>query len=310
MVRFLAAALAAAVALPAPAAPRFVSFTLENDFLAGYDRHYTNGVQAAWLADMDELPQALRALPPLSWSEERDVVMAIGQRIYTPIDQSREVPDPGDRPYAGWLYLLTEVRTRKGPEIDHVSGTIGIAGPASLGRQTQDLAHALIGQERAQGWDSQLHNRATFTLGFERTWPRVAQAQFAGHRADLAMRAGATVGNVFTYANVGAVARYGDNLPDDVPTTHISLAPSRDGYRGSQAARGWYAWLGVDARAVARNLFLEGVTRKPYGGDLQAGVALTWPGARLAFALVQRSPEFEGQAGPDRFGQLAVSFAY
>jgi hypothetical protein len=259
---------------------------------------------------MDELPQALRVLPPLAWSEERDVVMAIGQRIYTPIDQEREVPDPADRPYAGWLYLLTEVRTRKGPEIDHVSGTIGVIGPASLGRQTQDFAHALIGQGRARGWDSQLHNRAAFTLGFERTWPRVAQGQFAGHRADVTTRAGATVGNVFTYANVGVVARYGDNLPDDVPTTHISLAPSRDGYRGSSTSRGWYVWVGADGRAVAHNLFLEGVKRKPLGGDVQAGIALTWPGARLGFALVQRSREFEGQAGSDRFGQLAVSFAY
>ena len=54
MVRFLArlVAVLAASALPALAGtPRFVSITLENDFFAGYDRHYTNGLQAAWLVD-------------------------------------------------------------------------------------------------------------------------------------------------------------------------------------------------------------------------------------------------------------------
>jgi len=35
-----------------------------------------------------------------------------------------------------------------------------------------------------------------------------------------------------------------------------------------------------------------------------------WPRARLGFTIVQRSKEFAGQGGNDRFGQLAVSFTY
>ena len=43
---------------------------------------------------------------------------------------------------------------------------------------------------------------------------------------------------------------------------------------------------------------------------MQAGIALAWPDARVGFTYIQRSREFEGQPGPDRFGQLTLSLAY
>src|SRR5262245_45735390 len=86
--------------------PRLASITIENDFFAGYDLHYTNGIQAAFLVDRADMPTFLRALPPVRWSTDPQVVVAIGQRIYTPADTDVEVADPGDRPYAGWLYLM------------------------------------------------------------------------------------------------------------------------------------------------------------------------------------------------------------
>ena len=51
------------------------------------------------------------------------------------------------------------------------------------------------------------------------------------------------------------------------------------------------------------------VHRKPLGFDTQLGIAVVWPSARIGFAFVQRSREFAGQDRPDRFGQLALSFA-
>ena len=42
--------------------------------------------------------------------------MAIGQRMYTPANSDRDVADPRDRPYAGWSYVMTDVRTRPDPQ--------------------------------------------------------------------------------------------------------------------------------------------------------------------------------------------------
>ena len=274
------------------------SITVENDFFVGYDHHYTNGVQLAFAATPS-------------------TVVAFGQRMYTPTNTDTATPDPKDRPYAGWLYALTDTRLPTTDTIDHLTLSLGMVGPHALGRQAQNAVHRVLGNAEAKGWDSQIGSEATLLVGYERAWPRVVSGQIGERSYDVATRVGGEIGNVFTYAATGAVVRYGHNLPDDIPVTHISLGPPRDGYRGARES-GWYVWAGVDARAVAHNMFLDGntvrdspsVQRKPFGYDGQLGAAFAWPLARVGFAYVQRSREFDGQQGPDRFGQLTLSFAY
>ena len=297
----------------APAAEtRFASFTFENDFFAGYDRHYTNGVQLATLVNLEGAPEWLR-----SASADPQAVTAIGQRIYTPANTDIDPPNPADRPYAGWAYLMLDLRTRASPTIDHLSATIGVTGPASGAQQTQGFVHRTLIEPVSRGWETQLRSRATFMLGYERAWPAIAQTKLGNHHVDLAVRVSANAGTPITYASAGAVLRYGANLPTDLPVTHISLGPPRDGFRGAPTF-GWYAWAGLDAHAVAYNSFIDAPTyagpsrieRERFGHDVQVGVAAVWPRARVGFTLLQRSKEFEGQDGADRFGQLAVSFAY
>ena len=292
---------------------RFTSFTFENDFFAGYDKHYTNGVQAAFLADLDGAPNWLRWL-----TADPQAVIAVGQRIYTPTDTDVRIPQPHDRPYAGWLYVMGDLRTVAAPTIDHLTVTAGMVGPASGARRTQNGIHRLLHGSAAEGWDTQVRNRATLMAGYERAWPRVAQGAFGNRQVDLSLRAAANAGTPFTYADVGAILRYGSHLPSDIPVTHISLGPPRDGFRGTPQF-GWYVWAGFDARAVAYNSFIQApafsgaphVSRKNFGNDVQVGVAFAWSHARVGFTMVQRSKEFqEQQGGSDRFGQLAVSFAF
>lgn len=297
--------------------PRFVSITIDNDFFAGYDQHYTNGFQVAFLIDRSDMPDFVRRLPLIRGSIDPQFTFAVGQRIYTPANTNVAKPDPNDRPYAGWLYVVADARTTAGSAVDHVLVSLGTVGPASLARQTQSAAHHAFSSRAAPGWDTQIRNAPTFMVGFERAWPGMSHLSFAGSEFDISPRVGGVIGNVFTYASIGAVFRLGHHLPNDLPSTHISLGPPRDGYRGASQF-GWYLWTGFDGRAVGRNIFLDGSTfdggahvhRRPFGADVQAGVALSWPTARLGFSLVQRSREFDSQRGSDRFGQLSVSLAY
>ena len=315
-IRWMAAAAALAASLAgasgAYAETRFTSFTFENDFFCGFDRHYTNGVQAAFLTDLDKAPQWLKSL-----SADPQAVLAVGQRIYTPSDTTLDPPDPHDRPYAGWAYLMGDLRTRADRVIDHVTVAVGVVGPASGAKQAQNNIHRLLDEDGSRGWDTQVRNRPTFMAGYERAWPSVVHGDLGERQWDVAVRAGAMVGTPLTYADSGLVLRYGSNLPTDIPVTHISLGPPRDGFRGAPQF-GWYAWAGFDAHATAYNSFLEAsrysgganVERKPLGADTQLGVAAVWPRARIGFTLIQRSKEFTGQTGNDRFGQLAISIAY
>ena len=69
---------------------------------------------------------------------------------------------------------------------------------------------------------------------------------------------------------------------------------------------------------MLHNIFLDGNTffdshsvEKNYlVGDLVAGAAVSGLGMRLGFSFVVRSPEFEGQDGPDRFGSFTLSFHF
>lgn len=241
----------------------------------------------------------------------------MGQRIFTPTKTYLDPPDPRDRPYAGWLYVMGDWRTRVEPTVDHLTVTVGVVGPGSLARQAQDLVHHVLNEAPSAGWSSQLHSEPTAMVAYERAWPAIARGALGAASYDVSTRVGASVGTPLTYASAGTVFRYGNYLPLDLPVTHISLGPPRDGFRGA-GGRGWYAWAGLDARAVARNTFIDGntfrdsasVKREPFGFDLQIGIAHVWRTARIGFALIQRSREFEGQPRPDRFGQLALSFAY
>ena len=302
MIRTIAAA-AAFLAFAAPVLAdekpaRLAAITLENDFFAGYDHHYTNGVQAAFVVTPS-------------------TVFAVGQRLYTPTNTDSRTPDPTDRPYAGWLYVMTDTRLPARETIDHLTLSLGVVGPHALGRQAQNAVHHLLGENEAQGWDSQIGSEVTAFAGYERAWPHVLAGKLDNESWDVALRAGGSLGNVLTYADAGAVVRFGRHLPDDIPVTHISLGPPRDGYRGTSEF-GWYLWAGFDGRYVARNMFLDGntvrdgpsVERKPFGYDAQVGVALAWPNARVGFTYIQRSREFDGQVGNDRFGQLTLSLAY
>ena len=162
MKRFIPALAIAAAFLPGLARAdempaKLAALTLENDFFAGSDHHYTNGVQAAFVVS----PRT---------------VIAIGQRIYTPTNTDSRIPDPADRPYAGWLYGMADVRLPADGTIDHLTVSLGVVGPAALGRQAQNAVHRMLGQQRAQGWDSQIGSEITAMVGYERAWPRVVIA--------------------------------------------------------------------------------------------------------------------------------------
>ena len=301
----------------ASAQPTFVTLTSDNDWFAHQDRHYTTGSHIAFVRPVDGLPDSVRNFTPLVWSADRIVAFAIGQRLYSPGNTNPKPEEPPDRPFAGWVYAQADIRIQTGAIVDHLSASIGYIGPAAGGKQLQNVAHHIIAARELEGWEKQLRSEPTLSLGFERSWPSLVGSRMGPRALDLSPYVGAVVGNVYTYAYAGLIARFGRNLPDDLPAAQITLGTPLDGYRGASGF-GWYVWLGADARVVAWNVFLDGSTfrdspkvdRKPLQHDVQLGLVFAWPKARAGFTVVQRSREFDGQAGVDRFGRLSISFAY
>ena len=140
----------------------------------------------------------------------------------------------------------------------------------------------------------------------------------AGLLFDIDPHVGAAVGNVYDYVNAGAVARIGFPLPDDYGPVRIEPNTAGSNWLEPTGAIGAYAFAGVDGRAIARNIFLDGntwdhsrsVSKEPFVGDLQLGAAITSYNWRLTFTHVFRSKEFEHQHYTEQFGAINLSYRY
>ncbi len=320
------------------------SLQIENDFFTGpnnnKDRHYSSGLRANWLSPpVSGTPEWLRGFTDVSESAlsfldsraagpvRRRIGLSIGQSIYTPQDKAAVDPSPSDRPYAAWLYAGFSLQTIRFDASKIVPDAIrqdtweldvGVVGPAALGRQVQNSFHVFIGDEQSRGWSHQLKNEPGVNLTFERRW-RVGRLKLIDSplklRFDAVPMIGFTVGNVNTYAAVGGIVRIGMNLGNDFGPPRIRPSLPGSDSIDPEGNFGWYVFAGAEGQGVLRNITLDGntfrnspsVDKKPFVGDLTAGLAIFVGGSRLAYTYVIRSKEFSGQKGIDQYGALTFT---
>lgn len=316
-----------------------LSLYVENDLFFRTDRNYTSGVRLAWVSpDIEEqlgdecipawvqpINDAVREIFALrrSPANQRNMVITLGQAMYTPGDRTRSDLIREDRPYAGWLYLGLGYNERRGSpgaaleRLDSLEVNLGVVGPLALARQTQDLIHDLRGFARFAGWDHQLSNEP----GVQVVAERKLRAQYRGGQADAIAHYGISIGNVAIYANAGLELRWGIGIPEDFGSSPIrpagnNTAPGsfpRDGQRVLR--RGAHAFASLDVRAVARDIFLDGntfrhghhVKKEPLVSDLAVGVAAFAAGWKFSFGRVFRSREFAGQPSRHSYGSFTLS---
>lgn len=299
------------------------SFVQENDLFYNTDRRYTSGVRFSYLTPKNGEPEWLRDLayevPMLAWHSDIRVEYALGQNMYTASNKLLRDPPPDDRPYAGWLYGSVGVVARTGQVLDQFLVSVGVVGSASLAHQTQDFIHSIVDSPEAQGWGKQLKNEPTLQFTYQRSWQSPEFKLPAGFGIDATPHAGAAIGNVYDYANMGMMFRFGQNLPIDYGPPRVQPSLPGSGYfEKAPGGFGWYVFAGVDGRAVAHNIFLDGntfrdsrsVKKENFVGDAQLGLAVVIDGVRLAYTHVLRTREYVGQDASDQFGAFSVSFAF
>jgi lipid A 3-O-deacylase len=306
-----------------------LSLVVENDSLSsGADRNYTSGIKLAYISPADRVPDWLQNTGSftraISGSDPDFWGISIGQSIFTPQDIRANPAPPDQHPYSGWLYMQLMVAAQDNPNpghraqhLDTYELEIGVVGPWAMGEQAQDSIHQLLGAPHPNGWDSQLHNEVVFDLAFDRRWHAwsLPDNTLGFLEADLTPSAGVTVGTLRDEMRAGLTARIGQRLDSDYgpPRVRPSLA-GVEHFAGGPFA--WSIFAGVQGRAVARDLFLDGntfqdsahVERIPYVADYQAGFSISAGDWRLAYTYVWRTDEFETQDGRQDFGALAISW--
>lgn len=301
----------------------FLSLQLENDIWgSGDDRFYSHGTQInvllpgaspAWLDNM------ANRLPFFQSGSRNAVQFTLGHKIFTPEDTDSTALIEDDRPYAGWVFVSAEllglISQHRDRQVGNLFGfTIGLVGPGSHADHIQNDFHDLIGVERSNGWGHQLDNELGININYTQKWQYFHDLAW-DTQVEVAPHVTAALGNIYTYAGIGLMTRWGNGLRNDFSPPNIRPGFPGIPYLQPGKEPRWYLFAGAEARAVARNIFLDGntfsdshsVDREPFVADLQFGIAYQLGPARVALSNVWRSREFDGQSENTQFGALNLS---
>jgi lipid A 3-O-deacylase len=290
----------------------------ENDFFAhvsASDRHYTQGLRLEYhVLDLRQgalLP--VRGLYREGTSHSNGA--AAGQEMYTPEDITDPLPQPGDRPYAAWLYVgfITTMIDRDRRWQDTWELDVGTVGPHALGDEIQSGWHALIGAENPT-WAGQLPNEIGVNASWKREWVHEAfEEPGADWGARMITDLGIKAGTVACEVAVGAHVLFGYRVPSDVAGARA--------FRPLPGPREWglrlYGFAGVEGRFVPWNLFLDGtvfrdsasVDRKYLTADFSAGLILKLgDGIGVSYGQSFRSGEISSDPRYQNFGTVVLSW--
>jgi hypothetical protein len=302
----------------------FWSIQLENDYFAqSGDRYYTHGTEISRTV-MGEPPAWLKTVTELFPIFESNGVItgvnySLGQKIFTPGNTEATAVVFDDRPYAGYLYfsgaMLSSVSSKNNTDVGNlIEFTIGVVGPSSFAEDTQTKYHDLIGIDSPNGWDNQLQDELGVGFSYLRFWRQVNP--YGSLHYGMTPHVNLVLGNVYTYAATGIMFRFGTHLNGDLSPPNI-----RPGFPGLSLFKpgtqnNWYLFAGIEGRAVARNIFLDGnsfgdshsVNKKTFVGDIQFGLVFQSGKVRYSLSNMIRTKEFEGQPDETIFGAFNISF--
>ena len=298
-------------------------FTLqiENDAVSTFkgtsDQYYTSGLRLGYTSGTTTVPDFLAGIGHAVWGDGvQRVSFDISQSLFTPRNTQLVRPDPRDRPYAGYLNATLGLLQDTDNSRSVLELSLGVVGPSALGQVVQNGFHSIIGDTPNRGWHYQLQDEPAIEVLAGRTW-RLPIAQFSGLETDALPSLTAGVGTVRDYVQAGVSFRLGQGLGSDFGTPRI-----RPGMSGSDAYTptrpfAWYVFAGADGQGIARDVFLDGstfrshspsVTKRPYLGELEAGLAAMFYGVRVTYTQTWQTESFTRQkSGLFNFGSLALS---
>jgi hypothetical protein len=299
-----------------------LSVQLDNDELVGFSKrdrwysqalrihHFAPAAADSWAGALAERWCALQACAVSTRVVRR---WSLGQNIYTQNSRSLPLPDPLDRPTAGWSYLSGAALLETADETRMAELVVGLVGPASLAGTMQNRVHHILNVSPARGWDTQVRPR----LGVQLQWLQERRLALVGSTLDLVGRTSVSLGSVSGQAGAGVVLRFGDRLSGTATAAEAQTATGRIGSGGR-----WSLQAGVAVRAVAWDYLIDGpafgytsqVRAAPWVGEVHAGATWSFENDwHLRFALLRRTIEFdstavaEGRFAPQTFGTLQLS---
>ena len=303
--------------------------TLENDAFTNSDNNYTNGIGVTWVSnaiDTYEERSVVRRwgkfwsfLPFVGNDGYRTYVSwSLAQEMHTPDDIKNPNPPLDDQPYAGVLYLDSNVYAKNERWTHAWQLRVGVVGPASQADNVQRRFHEVIGADEPMGWNTQLPNEPVLNVGYTGAY-LLAQGDL-GRSASwrIIPVANAGLGNYFTGVGLGLYGEVGWNLVDALGGTALRQGFNAASTVGVGPVDGWSVSLsgGIAGYGVAHYLPLDGtlfhdsrsVNTEPFIGMATLGIAVRHRAMVFFLGRTSFTKTFETERRRPDFGTLSLSW--
>lgn len=299
-----------------------LSVTYENDVFGGTDWNYTSGARVGWLSAETQPIRLERALTEILVGDEDTTFrrgFAVGQTLYTPINRQTTSFLTRQHPYAAFLFGEYTLLAANEGRMTRLSAQAGVFGPLAAGDWAQNTVHDLTGDAPVLGWENQIENTPAFAVSYDTAFS-VARAGEGAVQVDLVPNAGATLGNARTDIHGGITARLGSALSTpDLPFT-VQPGGVGAGTPVGDGCSGWLLFAGVQGRAIAQELAIEGdlpiadgtprPARESLVGDVVLGGAVRRGRVQLSYTHTVRSETFDTQNGSHTHGTLTLGVGF
>jgi hypothetical protein len=310
------------------------SFIFYNDFFAGTDRHFTNGMALSWIddavGDTDNnnskaysqfMLDAITKLPLVEAQSTKNynAGISISQMAITPADTSISTPQYNDIPYAGYLAASFYIFQWDSTKFDEFRIDLGVVGEESGAEFVQNTFHKLIGNSEAMGWDTQLGTEYIFNTLFKHgdiTWHK---KNFHSFDMDWFNQGGFQIGNFLTDISAGSIFRVGQNYIENFNVHYpylreeSSMLYLKDKHKGF----GWSFSAGINAQMMFYSYILDEAVKEGYDTEknffnlfVYGGIDFYYNLHKFTFLYQSRSPYTQEQNKIDTFGGLTYSYQF
>jgi len=310
------------------------SFQLYNDFFAGTDKHFTNGVALSWLDDTYEhkddssinayselMIGAFKAVSPngLDSSKRYSAGASLSQIILTPEDTTISTPQYDDVPYTGYLALGLYLFEWDDNNFVEYRVDLGVVGPDSGAQQMQNTFHSLLGNEHAKGWDTQLGTKYTINALYRRGYISWESSSSDSLSMDWFNHAGLQLGTFEIDAFAGTMFRIGDNYIQTFNVHYPYLREEAGLLEVDKKCKGfgWSLSTGINGSALGYSHIVDqaqkegyDISHRTFAASLYLGAELYYNAHKLAYFYQSQTPYTHQQDSADIFGSFVYSYRF
>lgn len=217
-----------------------IGFIVENDKMVLLDRYYTSGLFINYKRNLEN-----NFLFKKDSSNTLQLNVTIGNETYTPKNLRSFNTQLFDRPYAGWLFLKTELVKVKRANMLSLGMEIGITGEESLAGKLQTWFHEFLNINDNPTWHQEIEFK--FLLNLKTKYILNTQIN---NKQSLQYIGSASIGTKDIYMEYG--------IDYFVGKFNALQNTSRLGLIDKTKQNEFFGYLGLAYRYVAHNTLIQG----------------------------------------------------